>query len=200
VDHIMAGLPTSSSRGDEAKTVAGEKVGKSQPARLKRGPVKKPQRAIEKVIRSYRRDTARLTDLVRCTCVVEDEMQLLKLVQIILGMSVYGLVGACVEDRTRGLEVAQDKGDAMFRLLKIENRFDENYDADVLSAGYRDVSMNVEVGWQMEDGLVVFKPVREWGKMRRHICELQVHLRGFNITASEQHHQNYVEWRDMLTR
>ena len=32
---------------------------------MKRGPIKKPQRAIEKVVRSYRRDAACLTDIVR---------------------------------------------------------------------------------------------------------------------------------------
>jgi hypothetical protein len=38
---------------------------------MRRGPIKKPQRAIEKIVRSYRRDAACLTDLVRSVNSVE---------------------------------------------------------------------------------------------------------------------------------
>ncbi|KAJ1473643.1 hypothetical protein T484DRAFT_1835297, partial [Baffinella frigidus] len=42
---------------------------------LLRGPVKRPARALQKLVRLYGRDVAMLTDLVRCTVIAEDLRQ-----------------------------------------------------------------------------------------------------------------------------
>ena len=93
-----------------------------------------------------------------------------------------------------------DKSDSkMFRLVGVKNRFKADYE-DRESAGYRNMSINVEVGWEMEQGGVVFKPVSEWGNVRRHICEVQVHLKGFNGDESPDKRRNYVAWRNTQNR
>ena len=53
-----------------------------------RGPVKKPERALQKCVRVYRRDTACLTDLVRCTIVAQTIQQVHELLSAIISMSV----------------------------------------------------------------------------------------------------------------
>ena len=142
--------------------------------------------------RSYRRDCASLTDLVRSTVVAEGCQELLSVVQEIFAIS--AVAGATWK---KGEGSTSSK---IFRLVGIKNRFKIDYD-DRGSAGYRNLSINVEVGWEMEDGAVVFKPVSGWGNtMRRHICELQVHLAGLNGDASPEKHMNYVQWRNTLTR
>lgn len=142
--------------------------------------------------RSYRRDPASLTDLVRCTVTVDSCNDLLDYVQKILDMSVVG---------TGSLDDVKDseKPTKMFRLVGVKNRFRLDYD-ERLSAGYRSMSINVEVGWEVIEGAVVFKPVSKWGSVERHICELQVHLTGINGDDSPEKHRNYVEWRNTLTR
>ncbi|KAJ1467762.1 hypothetical protein T484DRAFT_2327623 [Baffinella frigidus] len=54
---------------------AGESDAAGAGMALKRGPVKKPARALQKLVRLYGRDVAMLTDLVRCTVLAEDLRQ-----------------------------------------------------------------------------------------------------------------------------
>jgi hypothetical protein len=49
------------------RTLSAQTSGKIQ---MIRGPIKKPDRALQKLVRMYNRDVACLTDLVRCTIVV----------------------------------------------------------------------------------------------------------------------------------
>jgi hypothetical protein len=53
-------------------------------------------------------------------------------------------------------------------------RFDASYD-DSNSGGYRDLSLSVEVGWTIEEAVVSFEKVQDWGRLKcqRHICEIQ---------------------------
>ncbi|EKX39961.1 hypothetical protein GUITHDRAFT_113953 [Guillardia theta CCMP2712] len=64
------------------------------------GPVKQPQRAIEKCVRSYRRDVGCLTDLVRCTIVAETVEQLLQVLNLIRERSLVGIEPANPADET----------------------------------------------------------------------------------------------------
>ncbi|KAJ1475269.1 hypothetical protein T484DRAFT_1829108, partial [Baffinella frigidus] len=131
---------------------------------LTRGPVKKPARALQKLVRLYGRDVAMLTDLVRCTVLAEDLRQVEALMATLEARSVVGLAGAA----------NTSDGEEMFRITAIKNRFDESYD-DIKSGGYRDLSLNVEVGWVMAEGVVSFEKVKDWARLecQRHICEIQ---------------------------
>jgi len=155
---------------------------------LKRGPVKRPERALQKLVRVYGRDVAMLTDLVRCTVLAEDLRQVEALMATLEARSVVGLAGAA----------NTSDGEEMFRITAIKNRFDESYD-DTMSGGYRDLSLNVEVGWVMKEGLVSFEKVRDWGRLvcQRHICEIQVRLRSqHHQIVSKGLHIRYVELRN----
>ena len=72
------------------------------------GPVKKPERALQKCVRVFRRDAGCLTDLVRCTIVAQTIQQVHELLSAITSMSV---VYTRVEDgagRSGGEEKRQD--------------------------------------------------------------------------------------------
>jgi hypothetical protein len=53
-------------------------------------------------------------------------------------------------------------------------RLDPKYQ-DAETMGYRDLSLNVEVGWVMHQGIVQFEPVKHWESKQcnTHICEIQ---------------------------
>ena len=58
----------------------------------------------------------------------------------------------------------------------MKNRFhhkSEHYDP---ATGYRDLSLNLEVGWHYESDTLTLLPVQEWSKgvTEQHIIELQV--------------------------
>ncbi|KAJ1495814.1 hypothetical protein T484DRAFT_3099726 [Baffinella frigidus] len=69
---------------------------------LKRGPIKKPDRALQKLVRVYGRDVAMLTDLVRCTVVAEDLKQVEQLMSTVDARSLVGLA-PLVEEEAQGL-------------------------------------------------------------------------------------------------
>ena len=79
-----------------------------------RAPIKMPQRAIPKVVRTYGRNAARLTDIVRCSVVFED----------------LDGVAECVA------AIRKHCGLGAFQILRIRNRLDHGYDAVRPSAGY----------------------------------------------------------------
>eukprot|EP00960_Hanusia_phi_P016363 482348-Hanusia_phi.AAC.1 len=56
--------------------------------RVEQGKVKSCERAIQKTVRSYHRDASCLTDVVRCTVVVESVSEVLEWVRRVRGMSV----------------------------------------------------------------------------------------------------------------
>ena len=98
----------------------------------------------------------------------------------------------------------------MIRITRIKNRFDPEYDAAKISQGYRDLSLNVEVGWIKHEKGLEFLPVDEWATRsgaKRHICEIQVHVeRIFEETgrytraSTTAGVQNYQIYRDLLIR
>jgi len=161
---------------------------------LKRGPVKKPARALQKLVRLYGRDVAMLTDLVRCTVVAEDLRQVGALMAALDARSVVGLAEAGEEQDS----LPDSSGGRILRITAVGNRFDESYD-DSKSGGYRDLSLAVEVGWIMREGQVSFERVRDWeaNECHKHICEIQVHLRSqHHQIVNEGLHARYVELRN----
>jgi hypothetical protein len=55
-----------------------------------------------------------------------------------------------------------------------ERRLDEEYD-DVDSMGYRDLCLNVEVGWVIRNGVVQMEAVKNWLYLdcKTLVCEIQ---------------------------
>jgi len=91
-------------------------------AKFHPGSVKKTERALVKVYRSYDEDIGRLCDLCRCS-----------------------LVFATVGDMATGLEmICQDKDIEVQSCSPLKQRFAIDYN-DKMSAGYRDVQLSVKV-------------------------------------------------------
>jgi hypothetical protein len=93
-------------------------------AELVRGPIKKPDRAIQKIARTYDRDPASLTDLVRCTVVVAGLREAAAFLALIEQRSVVGLANVVVEGFDRCRFVHEYEGDTQktMRITKLENR------------------------------------------------------------------------------
>lgn len=156
-------------------------VGWQDGARHVPGPVKHLRRVIEKCVRIYGRDAAAVTDFVRCT-------------------AIFPTMGGVLGFFRRLLQRSDCGGNSMFRLVRVKNRFDVGYDAEAKSAGYRDLSMLVEVGWIDDGSLLNFVPVKEWDEVRasRHICEIQVHLATLHKVKEGSSHANYCRFRDLM--
>ena len=111
-------------------------------------------------------------------------------------MSVIGLDTSFEEEQL-------NTGDEIFMITALENRFDPSY-ADESSMGYRDLALNIEVGWLMSSdshsGIVSFQKVRDWQRLNcyTHICEIQVRTRTIHERAV-QAHQDYLILRNELS-
>ena len=167
------------------------------------GPVKQPRRTLEKLVRRHRRDVGCLTDLVRCT-VISDSLENVKdFLRLLYSKSVVGLdtspeeEGKCSKQRP-GEQLGT--GDELFRITAIENRFDPSYE-DETSMGYRDLALNIEVGWIVSSDVmsaVSFQKVRDWRRLNciTHICEIRIRTRSGHACALEGH-QNYLVFRGL---
>mmetsp|Transcript_47846 Transcript_47846/g.109088 ORF Transcript_47846/g.109088 Transcript_47846/m.109088 type:complete len:174 (+) Transcript_47846:178-699(+) len=162
-----------------------------QGAEMIPGPIKRPDRAIQKIVRSYLRDAALVTDLVRCTVVLETLAQVQAFVESLMAVSLIGVSGS--------EESASSGSTKMFRLHRLKNRFDRGYDSR-RSGGYRDLSLNVEVGWVVQNGSPKFIPLDSWNRRvsETHICEIQVHLRSVYDIKQSGSHDRYIAWRNLL--
>ncbi|KAJ1474813.1 hypothetical protein T484DRAFT_1910814, partial [Baffinella frigidus] len=91
---------------------------------LKRGPVKKPERALQKLVRVYGRDVAMLTDLVRCSVIAEDLRQVEALMSSLDARSVVGLVGLArrSEDGDPSVSRNQEELVELLDLNKVDER------------------------------------------------------------------------------
>jgi hypothetical protein len=157
------------------------------------GPVKQPMRILQKLVRRYRRDVGCLTDLVRCTVIADSLENVKDFLQLLSSFSVVGL----------GEQL--DTGHQIFRITALENRFDPSYN-DVESMGYRDLALNVEVGWLISKGskgtpVVAFQKVRDWRRLNcpTHICEIQVRTSAIHERAVAGR-EEYVILRNGLSQ
>jgi hypothetical protein len=190
------------------------------------GPVKLASRAICKIVRSYKGDAARLTDIVRCVIVFPDMNDLLYFMQLFASR---GYVRQSSPSRTfsekasrfhqyfnnRILGLPSRKSsneenisaDHAFEILRVKNRFQpsgtENSGRVV---GYRDVSIKVKFGYkESPSGSVNFVPVIEWtaksSRVRTIVTEIQLRLKDFQTIFEQKSstHDNYVFYRDILS-
>uniref|UniRef100_A0A7S0EMU0 Uncharacterized protein n=1 Tax=Hanusia phi TaxID=3032 RepID=A0A7S0EMU0_9CRYP len=158
----------------------------NQVGRVEHGNVKSCGRAMQKTVRSYNRDPSCLTDLVRCTIVVQSMDEVLAWVTSLCDQSVVGFEVNAWEGpgssrvSSEDIEAGGDglREDIYMSITSIKNRYDPAYNASI-SGGYRDLCVCVEVGWTLDEmsQSCSFVPVKEWGQtagLRKHICEIQV--------------------------
>jgi hypothetical protein len=167
------------------------------------GPVKQPTRTLQKLVRRYRRDVGCLTDFVRCTIIAESLEDVKDFLQLLYSFSVVGLDSEAPEqgkDSRQRLGEQLELSDQIFRITALENRFDASYN-DEKSMGYRDLALNVEVGWLINNGFVSFQKVRDWRRLNcsTHICEIQIRTRLIHECA-EVGQQEYITLRNALSR
>ena len=154
-------------------------------------------------VRRYRRDMGRITDLVRCSIVAESVQQIRDLFLHLTSMSVVGLdhdLSLAENEGVYGLVEKLNMDDRIFIITALENRLDVAYD-DSKAWGFRNLPLNVEVGWILIGDKVSFQKVRDWKRLgcTTHICEIQILTRDFHILARDGHRQ-FRFLRDMLGR
>mmetsp|Transcript_58793 Transcript_58793/g.138582 ORF Transcript_58793/g.138582 Transcript_58793/m.138582 type:complete len:249 (+) Transcript_58793:2-748(+) len=191
--------------------------------RLLRGPIKQTGRAIQKAFRCYNRDPSCLTDIVRCTVIFESIPDMVKFLRRIVDSSQIGFApteqmvselggedGTSLniprQETLRLMDFASVGGLGMSkktRITNLKNRTDPDFDV-WQSAGFRGVSINIEVGWVMEpSGVPKLLPVEKWEQVEAatHICELQLQLNNmYELSTNVATYQYYVRWRNLLSR
>jgi hypothetical protein len=154
----------------------------------------------------------RITDLVRCSIVAESVQQIRELFLHLTSMSVVGLdhdvsmaenedVYSLVEEFNMDDRIlTESSDDRIFRITSLENRLDVAYD-DSKTWGFRNLPLNVEVGWILIGDKVSFQKVRDWKRLgcTTHICEIQILTRAFHNLSRDGHRQ-FRFLRDMLGR
>jgi hypothetical protein len=190
------------------------------------GPVKLANRSICKIVRLYKGDVSRLTDLVRCTIVFPTMSELVQFMRV---LSERGHVRPSHSRRTfmdnmvrfhqyfnnrvlglpsRQLPCKEEISDRhAFEILRIKNRFKPSNPGDARRVvGYRDVSIKVKIGYkESPNGSIIFAPVKEWSEnrviVRTIVAEIQLRLRDFQNVLEQKTsiHDNYVFYRDILS-
>jgi len=138
-----------------------EAFGNSGERLIKWSSVKGVARSIEKVSRAYNNKVSRLVDVVRQNVICDN-----------------------VSDIIACLEAIQNDSDA--HIVRIKNRLHDDYQASNLTAGYRDVAVNV---------LVVTPDTLRLG-LAGHVCEVQLILRQIHLIKTEEGHKSYVAFRN----
>ena len=155
-------------RTDRAREAL-ERIAADAGCKLIVGPFKKEKRAVEKVRLAYDGDFSLVKDCFRVS---------------IIGDTVAGLLAAA--------EALVAPGCAL-RVVRVKNRLSQKYDADTLSAGYRDLQFVATIPG--DSNLLV---------------EVQLHLRPFFEHKTEAAaaadasgktgHQRYIAWRERKER
>ena len=177
---------------------------------LHRGPVKRPDRALQKVARKYFYDPRLLTDLVRCCVVCESITEVRQVLDLIFELSaVFGEeTSANVagnettnedEETLLGRSSDDNRKPKVFKLCKVKDDFTgEGLD-------YRYICLNLQVGWTIESesgDKLHFVTVKDFDKkhVRTHICEVQLLLRSTYDLKIGGCHDNFVKARNMLAQ
>ena len=168
------------------------------------GPVKRPDRAFQKVVRKYHRDTRCLTDLVRCCIILPSIESVRQCLEVIRSKSVVGGLPPHGEGESLMLmagTIEEAKSEQIFKLVKIQDKFTVDQED-----GYRYINLNVEVAWtiasESEDVLDFVSAYDDWDKstIRTHICEIQLVLDSFYVLKMTGCHENFVAARNLLAK
>ncbi len=192
-----------------------------------RGPIKLPTRAIAKIYRTYKYDSSRLTDVVRCSVICSNLRAISKISSRIcesgfatshVSSSIWQRVlSVCPNFRSVRENIDYDTLNkipmpirnarshfSLFEICRIRNRFHSNYNA---IDGYRDVSFKLKMGFvESTTGGCWFVPVELWplkgSSIKTLICELQLKLRPGALPPEQQQsmHSRYVDRRNLLSQ
>jgi hypothetical protein len=190
-----------------------------QKCTLVRGPVKRPDRAIAKVFRTYGGDVSKLTDLVRCSLMFDCFSDMECFAKALFSICCFGF--GFTENHRPNLPNAEmcypllnqnHPENHLFSIERIRNRFDSSYSS---ASAYRDVSIKVTIGVQSSTkGKHVLVPVSEWNNpsskssvgicrnksVRLFVCEVQLHHSGIQLDdESSTVHNNYVTMRNLAS-
>eukprot|EP00285_Hemiselmis_virescens_P009409 CAMPEP_0173379784 /NCGR_PEP_ID=MMETSP1356-20130122/2596_1 /TAXON_ID=77927 ORGANISM="Hemiselmis virescens, Strain PCC157" /NCGR_SAMPLE_ID=MMETSP1356 /ASSEMBLY_ACC=CAM_ASM_000847 /LENGTH=703 /DNA_ID=CAMNT_0014333185 /DNA_START=14 /DNA_END=2122 /DNA_ORIENTATION=+ len=119
--------------------------------------VKGVKRAVEKVARRYKDDASYLVDIARNSIIFE-----------------------CIQDICVCIQTICSDKDVVVE--RIKNRMDPDYDTE-LSAGYRDVCINLRIATEWTEHMGV----------STHVCEVQLLLTRIAKNKTEQGHRRYVQ-------
>jgi hypothetical protein len=186
-----------------------------------RGPIKLPARAISKVYRTYKYDSSRLTDVVRCSVVCSNLKTISAITSRIcasgiakanVSSSIYQRVLSFFQNSQKEetiipmtcLNASSSPTTGLFEICRIRNRFHSSYDA---RDGYRDISFKLKMGFEEStSGGCWFVPVELWtlkkASVKTLICELQLKLKLKDQSYEHQQamHSHYVERRNLLSQ
>jgi len=185
--------------------IGNEMLGASQSFewRLVRGPVKRPDRSLQKVVRKYYRDARCLTDIIRCCITLPSIESVRQCLEVIRCKCVVGALPAHGDRGTQMLSVTMEeaKSESFFKLVKIKDRFSVDQED-----GYRYICLNVEVAWtitsESENSLKFVSMYGGWDKpnIRTHICEIQLVLDSMYDLKIKGCHENFVTSRNLLAK
>ncbi|EKX52481.1 hypothetical protein GUITHDRAFT_101652 [Guillardia theta CCMP2712] len=127
-----------------------------------RGPIKQPERAIQKCVRAYGRDPACLTDLVRASVVVETLEQVGEVMRFLERSSVVG-ADSYVKEACQGDADSEGAEETVyFRMTRVKNTFDDTREDTSAGLTLKTLSINLEVGWIFENDKCKILPVDDW--------------------------------------
>lgn len=183
-----------------------------------RGPIKLPTRAISKVYRTYKYDSSRLTDIVRCSVVCSNLKTISAITSAIcesgiaksdVSSSICHQVlsffpNSQTEETVIPMNTLISTSSGLFEICRIRNRFHSSYNA---IDGYRDISFKLKMGFEESTfGGCWFVPVKLWtskqSSIKTLICELQLKLQLKEQSHDQQQsmHSHYVERRNLLSQ
>ena len=185
---------------------------KAHPILIK-GPLKNPERAMEKCVRSYGRDARQLTDLVRFSVIAMSFEQLINVFCTFCDVSAIGPdskppslcppSGAAQHGRAKTTTHTSATGAVWFRMTGVKNRFDPASEHFDFGTGFKGLALNLEVGWCVRGDEIEILPVAMWdlASAQQHIFEVQIHLEGwYRSSKSPEMRAAYRRFRDLLSQ
>eukprot|EP00301_Raphidiophrys_heterophryoidea_P027423 c9650_g1_i1.p1 GENE.c9650_g1_i1~~c9650_g1_i1.p1 ORF type:complete len:936 (+),score=230.98 c9650_g1_i1:67-2874(+) len=142
------------------------------------GELKSVERSMEKTVEEYDGDFSMLLDLARGSVVCSTVREAVLVVKVIGEMM--NSDTAVVSNRNT-LSRDSKAGGLTLEVLRIKNRLNEQFPAATESGGYRDILMNVRLG-------------KAGGG---HVCELQIHVKGFLELKHAGGHESYSVARSL---
>ena len=138
---------------------------------LRQAPIKRPFRALEKIVRKYYADPCCLTDLVRCTVLLDSISEIQICLDAILSNSRTSIPQETNQDALESM--IEEESVKTFVLTSIKDNLHSQADSQRQS-----ICLNLEVAWDGAAGSshIQLLPVNEWNQhphsVRRHICEV----------------------------
>ena len=120
---------------------------------IHQGPIKRPRRSLEKIWRKFHGDPRSLTDIVRCSVLVDSVASAHTCLAAIISHS-HPTLSSATHPRINPLSENSSSEDGsthrLFWVTKVRDEFSSNSRSEISGAaetGRRSISLNVEVAW-----------------------------------------------------